>query len=84
MRAAHENFDGRVVESGFRVELAGLGEHEKEDEVRAQGSKEVRMRKWRVAREEVDSRQLKVKRESGKRKRKLKRRGAEDAVTRSG
>jgi hypothetical protein len=42
------------------------------------------MRKWRVAREEVDSRQLKVKRESGKRKRKLKRRGAEDAVTRSG
>ena len=27
MRAAHEDFDGGVVEGGFRVELARLGEH---------------------------------------------------------
>jgi len=32
--AAHEDFDGGVVEGGFGVELAGLGEHKKEDEVR--------------------------------------------------
>jgi hypothetical protein len=27
MGAAHEDFDGSVVEGGFGVELAGLGEH---------------------------------------------------------
>jgi len=28
VRAAHEDFDGGIVKSGFGVELAGLGEHE--------------------------------------------------------
>lgn len=43
MSAAHKDFDGSVVQGGFGFDLAWLGKHEKEDEVRAQGSKEVRI-----------------------------------------
>src|SRR5213078_1839061 len=42
MRAAHEDFDGRFIQGGFCFDLAGLGEHEKEDEVRAKGCKGAR------------------------------------------
>jgi hypothetical protein len=44
MRAAHKDFDGSVVQSGFGVKLAGLGEHVGSiEEKRPSGQ-------WRVAR----------------------------------